>query len=204
MKKMYVACFFILGVAFTLIYYTGYQLTKISLESETKYIETTTTPATTNVVLADKVEELIVTRKTSYILETYLLNDNTIKEETLQMPIKFLGYKRTDLINYLNEYMKNLNEEEKEEGLVSFELVSFSSDVIVLRKTFHVKEPVYLFYLEVERGNITVYQISDNEVYAYTDIKMVDLPDDIQLEIMDGKYIENIGELYEFLETYSS
>lgn len=204
MKKMYVACFFILGVAFTLIYYAGYQFTKINLQSETNNIETTTASPPTNLVLADRVEEAIITRKTSYILETYMLNDNTMKEETLQMPIKFLGYKRKDLISYLNEYMESLSEDEKEEGLVSFELVSFSNDVIVLRKTFHMKEPEYLFYLEVERGNITVYQISDNQVYAYTDIKMVDLPEDIQLEIIDGKYIENIGELYEFLETYSS
>lgn len=204
MKKMYIACFFILGIAFTLIYYAGYHITKINLQAETENIETTTMPPTTNLVLADRVEEAIITRKTSYILETYMLNDNTIEEETLQMPIKFLGYKRKDLIDYLNEYMENLSEEEKEEGLVSFELVSFSSNVIVLRKTFHIKEPEYLFYLKIERGNVTVYQISDNQVYAYTDIKMVDLPEDVQLEIINGKQIENIGELYEFLETYSS
>lgn len=46
--------------------------------------------------------------------------------------------------------------------------------------------------------------MSDHQVYAYTDIKMVDLPEEIQIEIIDGKYIENIGDLYEFLETYSS
>lgn len=201
---MYVACFFILGIAFTLIYYAGYQITKINLQSNTNQIESTTAQATTNLVLVDHVTEAIITRKTDYILESYLLNDNTIKEESLQIPIAFLGYKRTDLINYLNEYMKNLSEEEIEKGLVSFELVSFSGNLIVLRKTFHIKEPEYLFYLKVERGNITVYQLSDDQVYAYTDINMIGLPEDIQFEIIEGKYFENIGELYEFLETYSS
>lgn len=203
MKKLYVACFFILGITFTLIYYAGYQVTKISLQAETN-IETTTMPQATNVVVADRVKESIINRKTNYILETYMLNDNTIKEETLPMPIEFLGYTRNDLINYLNKYMEKLKEVEIKEGLVSFELVSFSSSVIVLRKTFHIKEPEYLFYLKIERGNVTVYQIEDDQVYAYTDIKMVDLPDEMQLEILNGKYFENIGELYEFLETYSS
>lgn len=203
MKKLYVACFFILGITFTLIYYAGYQVTKISLQAETN-IETTTMPQATNVVVADRVKESIINRKTNYILETYMLNDNTIKEETLPMPIEFLGYTRNDLINYLNKYMEKLKEVEIKEGLVSFELVSFSSSVIVLRKTFHIKEPEYLFYLKIERGNVTVYQIEDDQVYAYTDIKMVYLPDEMQLEILNGKYFENIGELYEFLETYSS
>ncbi len=203
MKKLYVACFFILGITFMLIYYAGYQVTKISLQAETN-IETTTMPQATNVVVADRVKESIINRKTNYILETYMLNDNTIKEETLPMPIEFLGYTRNDLINYLNKYMEKLKEVEIKEGLVSFELVSFSSSVIVLRKTFHIKEPEYLFYLKIERGNVTVYQIEDDQVYAYTDIKMVDLPDEMQLEILNGKYFENIGELYEFLETYSS
>ena len=203
MKKLYVACFFILGITFTLIYYAGYQVTKISLQAETN-IETTTMPQATNVVVADRVKESIINRKTNYILETYMLNDNTIKEETLPMPIEFLGYTRNDLINYLNKYMEKLKEIEIKEGLVSFELVSFSSSVIVLRKTFHIKEPEYLFYLKIERGNVTVYQIEDDQVYAYTDIKMVYLPDEMQLEILNGKYFENIGELYEFLETYSS
>lgn len=204
MKKMYVACFFILGIAFTLIYYTSYHFTKINFQTEKNNIETTTVDPLKNFVVVDHVEESFITRRTSYILETYLLNDNTIKEETLDMPVKFLGYKRNDLIKYLNNYMVDLGKEEKENGLVSFELVSFSDDVIVLRKTFHIKEAEYLFYLKVERGNITVYQISDQQVYAYTDIKLVDLPENVQFEIFEGKYFENIGELYEFLESYSS
>lgn len=90
MRKTYVACFFILGIAFTLIYYAGYQFTKIKLQEETQNIETTTVPPTTNLVLVDRIEESIITRKTNYIIETYLLNDNTIKEEHLKIPIEFL------------------------------------------------------------------------------------------------------------------
>ncbi|MBR4999103.1 MAG: hypothetical protein IKY10_04400 [Clostridia bacterium] len=47
--------------------------------------------------------------------------------------------------------------------------------------------------------------MSDREtVYEYTDILVSELPYVLQNEIKNGKYIENMQELYGFLENYSS
>ena len=41
-------------------------------------------------------------------------------------------------------------------------------------------------------------------VYEYTDISLEGLPENLQKEIQNGKYIETSESLYGFLENYSS
>ena len=42
------------------------------------------------------------------------------------------------------------------------------------------------------------------QVYEYTDISLEGLPENLQKEIQNGKYIETSESLYGFLENYSS
>ena len=47
--------------------------------------------------------------------------------------------------------------------------------------------------------------MSDREtIYEYTSIDVETLPVTVQNEVKNGKYIEDIEELYGFLENYSS
>ena len=41
-------------------------------------------------------------------------------------------------------------------------------------------------------------------IYELTEIPLTDLPEEIQQEIIKGKYVETAEELYAFLENYSS
>ncbi len=60
------------------------------------------------------------------------------------------------------------------------------------------------FYLMESNGYVVVY-LSDREtVYEYTDIVFDGLPEKVQAEIRNGKYMESPEELYGFLESYSS
>ena len=49
-----------------------------------------------------------------------------------------------------------------------------------------------------------MYAGDNKTVYEYTDIPTENLPEPIQLEIKNGKFIESKEELYGFLENYSS
>ena len=51
---------------------------------------------------------------------------------------------------------------------------------------------------------MVVYDYSLSHVYMNTDIKVEELPDSLQEEILNMKYVEDEGELYNFLESYSS
>lgn len=62
----------------------------------------------------------------------------------------------------------------------------------------------YKFYLAEKDGMVTVYRADNDEIYEYTDIQMDHLPEDVQKEISMYKYMKDEGELYDFLESYTS
>ena len=60
------------------------------------------------------------------------------------------------------------------------------------------------YYLKELNGYVVVYLSDKKTVYEYTDISVEDLPENLQKEIQNGKYIETSESLYGFLENYSS
>ena len=64
-------------------------------------------------------------------------------------------------------------------------------------------EPWAYILLE-EDGYVAVYRGDRETLFSATDIRMTDLPEDLQQEIREGKGIETEAQLYNFLESYSS
>ncbi len=204
MKKMYIVCFLVLGLAFSAVYYGSYRLTQQRLGNQEQQETNQDTSSAPAVLGAAKTEESIITRRTAYVLEEYSLNDDSLTSETISPPVEVLGYDRKKLMDYIQSYMENMEQEDKEKGLISYELTSFSKDKVVLRKTYYQEEQTAQFYLDVQMGRIVVYQTEDDSLYAYTEVKFNNLPETLRREILAGKYIETVEELYHFLETYSS
>ena len=74
----------------------------------------------------------------------------------------------------------------------------------VLAQADRLLTKTYQYYLVEEQGYINIY-LSDREtIYEYTNITMDMLPEELRQEIMAGKGLSNEGELYDFLENYSS
>ena len=66
-------------------------------------------------------------------------------------------------------------------------------------------QPVsYEFVLCEEEGYVMVYYADRETVYDTTDIRLEDLPANLQQEIREGKEMGSQQELYNFLESYSS
>lgn len=200
MKKMYIICFLVLCVAFSAVFFGSYQLTQNRLQEE----ETGTAVSDTQIVGVAKAEESIITRKTAYVLEEYCINDESLVSEETEPPIEVLGYDRARMLEYIQNYMDNMSETDKDKGLISYELTEFSKDKVVVRKTYYQGESTAQFYLDVQMGRIVVYQTADDSLYAYTEVKFNNLPENLRREILSGKYIETVEELYHFLESYSS
>ena len=51
---------------------------------------------------------------------------------------------------------------------------------------------------------MAVYLSDRSTIYELTDIPLTDLPKEVQQEVSEGKYVSTDGELYAFLENYSS
>ena len=62
----------------------------------------------------------------------------------------------------------------------------------------------YEYVLGEEDGYIIVYYADRETVYSNTDIRVEELPASLQKEIGEGKPVYSEGELYDFLESYSS
>lgn len=62
----------------------------------------------------------------------------------------------------------------------------------------------YEFLLVDNNGYVAVCSLPENEIYEYTDVILDVLPEELQEEIREGKYLRNEEELYNFLENYTS
>ena len=120
------------------------------------------------------------------------------------MPAVYLGLEREELLAKLNDYMMNLSIREMEEGLVSFDVESYSTEEVVLRKTYYPDENYQKYYVIYRQGRIVVYYSDRKTVFEYPDIKLSDLPVDLQCELLSGKEMKDEAELYNFLQNYSS
>lgn len=64
--------------------------------------------------------------------------------------------------------------------------------------------PAEGYYLAQLNGYVVVYYSDKQTIYEMTGIAVDGLPKEVQGEILDGKYVKDVRELYGFLENYSS
>ena len=148
--------------------------------------------------------ETSINADTTYIIQEYNRNDGELREENIPVPETFVGMNRdlfTKTMNELNDF-PTLSELEK--GFVGCEVISFSPQKVVVRKTYELEEMPEGFYLVNENNFVTVYYADMQTVYMNTNITLKNLPEELQQEILYIKFIEQEEELYDFLEAYSS
>lgn len=155
-------------------------------------------------VVVNAVDEITVLPTTEYTLQTYDAKKSTMEEDKLPTPSYLIGLTRKEVIEYLDDYMKDLTWTEYEKGLVSFELVIFTQDQIVLRKTYNNDLVDNKYYLTSQDGFIVVYYSDKKTVYEYTSVSVENLSQSEQTEIKNGIYVKDLEELYSLLENYSS
>lgn len=149
-------------------------------------------------------EEAVMTADTRYVVQTYNTVTGESVEEEADAPDKYMGLDRDRLVQEIKEYNQNPSLTDLEQGFEYMELVSFSSGRVVVRKSYQPQEEEKGFFLLNENHYVVVYDHSLSYVYMNTDIAVEDLPEALQEEILNIKYVEDEGKLYTFLESYSS
>lgn len=148
----------------------------------------------------------VITCDTRIQIEEYdlLAATSVLHEETV--PGKYLGMNREEFLQSMSAYELSPPLAEQQRGFVSLEVLSFSGNNISIRKNYRLEETEEeeLFYLVCENHYITVYEEDLITVYMHTDISMDGLSPELQEEIIQKKLIRGEGELYTFLESYSS
>lgn len=175
------------------------QLTKVGTKDTTKEENLDPAAATVNGADYDVVQAGAKLR-----IENYRLPDNELIVEEKNVTADFAGLTRTEIIQQLSDYMQNIPVAEYEKGLFAYELVKFSSDELVLRKSYNQDLVDFKYYIAVKDGYVIVYYSDLKTVYEYTKIVAIDLPESERNRLMQGIKIKTNEELYELLESYSS
>lgn len=141
---------------------------------------------------------------TEYVLlETDVLRGTEV-ETDWRLPSQYIGMDREQFLAAMENYSSFPPLTEQERGFVGAEVISFARERVVVRMNYRYVQPGSGFYLAVQDHEVVVYLEDRETVYINTGILLETLPEELQLEIMDMRFVEGEGELYNFLETYSS
>ncbi len=146
----------------------------------------------------------ITTCDTSYVVVEYNMENEEQESTAGKLPEKYLGMTRDKLQDALKEYELNPTLEDQEKGFLSLQLEKFSKDQVVVQKNYRPIEKIPGYYLMVQDGKIVVMEEDQQTVYLTTEIYAEALSDSLKQELILGKFIHNIDELYGFLESYTS
>ena len=143
-----------------------------------------------------------LTCDTEYEVTVYDETMQTEKSRMETLPSSFIGKDRKQVEKLIEDYETSPSLKDQEEGFLSMSLESFSPEKIRVRKV--IATSLYYACIVAEDGYLTVYDGNRKQVILYTDIPVFSLPQTVQEEVMDGKYIQTEEELYNLLESYSS
>lgn len=204
MKKtsLYIAGTFLTVMLLSLCYYGSYRLSYNHFKQEVKQQVAQKEPD--EIVETDTIKVATITPSTQCILEELDMNTGTITDKKMSFLEKFVGFTRDELAEYLNTYIEEMPNIEKNKGLVSYDLISFSNDKIVLRKTYDSKQAEYKYFMIGEGNEIVVYYSDKKRVFEYTGLMLDTLPKKELKKLTEGFYVKDKEELYGILENYSS
>lgn len=137
------------------------------------------------------------------ILETDL-EDETVVETGTRLPDKYIGMNRQQFVEAMELYEAFPPLKEIERGFVNLEVVSFSSEKVVVRMNYRYIQPGNSYYIAAFDNKLIVYLEDRETVYIETEIPLDALPERIRQEVIGMLWMEDEEKLYEFLETYSS
>lgn len=182
--------------------FTFLQSRKKSYENQ-KNIVTANERGTTSETVTVGMGPDIVTKSTKIIIESYDESGRLIERKEETATTELLGNNRLDMLVYANQY-RELSPDEEREGLERMVLESFSPEIVTLVKYYGEPQEEQGYFIGIKDNVVIVYLQDRSQVYEYTNIEVWMLPKDIQMQLIDGIYVENEQELFDFLQTYSS
>ncbi|MDD5933984.1 MAG: BofC C-terminal domain-containing protein [Clostridiales bacterium] len=159
---------------------------------------------TTNEIRVDAVKEEVIEPTTKYFLEIYNVKTNQLTREEFNPTSELIGMNRSEVIQYLANYMLNMPLHEKNQGLYAYDLLQFSKREVVIRKSYNEDIVTFRYYLAVKDGKVIIYYSDLTTIYEYTTINVADLPEADREDLMHGVYVKTDDELFALLESYSS
>lgn len=193
-KYLFMSSFFVIGTIFTLVFFFSYKSYDTSSSEEPEQSANT----------VDTVKEVRVNTSMKYVVEIYDGTTGVVTSEENTVPADLAGMTRNELENYISRYNTSVSENGAADGPDRMELVSFSSDKIVVRETYSGEEEEKGFFLKIHDGEVVIFHNDKVTPYEYTGIQEDMLPESEKEKLKDGYSVEDEKELYSVLENLSS
>lgn len=152
----------------------------------------------------DMNQEVIISNISQIIVEKVDMNTADVSQEKIQTPMKYLGMNRSQLIEALRDEVIHMSTHDKTNGLISCELISFTRNRVVIRKTYSRASLPKEYYIMEKNGYLAIYLKDKTTLYDNTDILYKNLDETTKKQVKDGLYISSLEDLYDFLQNHTS
>lgn len=142
--------------------------------------------------------------ETEYILREKDLLSGSEVELSEDIPDMYIGMNREQFLSAMENYEAAPPLSEKERGFVSLDVLSFAPSRVVVQMNYRYVQPSKSFYVVAINDLIVVYLEDRQTVYQYTNIRLSQLPEQLQQEIIGVMHVTDEESLYDFLENYTS
>ena len=130
--------------------------------------------------------------------------DGTIVLSEEKLPGKYIDMTRSELERALYDDGKQLSLVDKEKGFQSQHLELFSGEQVKIVRIYDTNVEKTGYYIMSVNQEIWIYKEDKETIYFKTDLKVDELPESVQQEVLEGKYMDSELKVYHFLESYSS
>lgn len=188
----------------TYVYPKGVEQNMAVGDNESVILSEAAQPKETAQVVATSGNEVKISGDTVYVVIERNMDTGEEVETISRFSDEYLGMGREQFIASMEDYEANPPVTELERGFVSLEVQSFSGTRVEVLMNYSYVKPGKSFYIVVYDGLLTVLLEDGETVYLNTGIRVPDLPESVQMEIIQGMFVEDEESLYDFLENYTS
>lgn len=155
---------------------------------------------------AEKTVERVdaINDSTEIVMEIYDIFTDKIHETEFDMDVNLIGKNRSQVNEYIISLNNAISDEERNLGLLSYQLVYFSPDTVTIRKNYDSSVYTSNYVLKEENGYVVVYEYPSENLYHNTGILTLSLEEEDREALKEGIIFSDINELFDFLESYSS
>lgn len=146
---------------------------------------------------------VVTTKDTVCIYQDIDQKDGTVSIVEEKLSAKYVGLNREELEAALEEDTR-VRALEENSGFKSQHLELFSPERIKVLRIYDTSTFNKGYYIMEVDGEIRIYKDDKETLYYRTDLILQNLPESVQQEIIEGKYIDSEVKVYHFLESYSS
>lgn len=180
---------------------SGYYLNN-SHENNLKEEINTQTEDNSTMPVASSTDRL--TENSIFIVQNYDIKTGITKEEVSSPPSYLIGLNREEIMDNFKDYMESMPMKEYAKGLISYELVSLSSQKVVAKKTYNLDAIDFAYIITIQDDKVIVYYADGKTIFHAPRMSVDELSSDEKIQLEEGIHVKEQSQIWSILEGFTS